>query len=321
MNMAVASRSTSAVLAALSDDPDSVALHEELLDAYVAEGDLGSRGRIDCILWLVSHDPTNVWCRTPLAHVSPTAVPDGYEAIRRAWLDQVGARPADVRVLCGAASFITYTDPEGSLDLLRRAAALSPDDPELWVEVGRLSRAPDASLAAFAEARRRGARHPNLAVWIALSAARAGDMAAADAFARELLALVGDARRQYGAKLDWPEDGRELWRRARAESVDDGHARQRCSVTSAPRARSELTSGCARTGRPPTSFARCARRESGRPPRSSSVAGPPRGRTTASTSRSATSSGERFRSRRTTPNVSLHSAPDLGRFAPSAGRG
>jgi hypothetical protein len=219
-------RSSAAVLVALRDDPESVPLHEELLWAYAGENQWGSQARADCILWLVANDPTNIECRTPLAHVDPGLVPEAYAAIRQAWMEHVSASDADPDVLRGAAFFVAAEEPLESLSLLRRATELRPTDPELWVDIARLSRDADTRLAAFLEARARGSRHPNLIAGTALAAAAAGDFTAAESLGHELLELVSEARREHGDKLDWHEEGQELWTRARSNSVDDATARR-----------------------------------------------------------------------------------------------
>jgi hypothetical protein len=61
-----------------------------------------------------------------------------------------------------------------------------------------------------------GETSPNLLVWIAKAAFEAGDLAKAERAARELMTLVHDARLRFGDKLEWPERGTDLWRRAKA---------------------------------------------------------------------------------------------------------
>src|SRR5207248_11476628 len=90
--------------------------------------------------------------------------------------------------------------------------------------LGRVTREPGERLAAFEHARAAGETLPNLLVWIAINAFRAGQDAKAEEAARELMQLVDGARAQFGDQLDWPDLGRALWGRAREATGSDDEA-------------------------------------------------------------------------------------------------
>lgn len=93
------------------------------------------------------------------------------------------------------------------------------------MDMGRIPQKPAGRLAAFQRARDLGATQPSLLVWIARAAIDAGNLEQAKQAGQELLALVDAARAQHGDRLDWPEQGRDLWARANAVVHEPSAAR------------------------------------------------------------------------------------------------
>jgi tetratricopeptide (TPR) repeat protein len=210
-----------ALEAALTRESDSERLRERVLEAYAAEDLWLDARRLEHIRWFIRNRPSNPLCRTPLMSVDPEAAPAAYAELKGEWLTTLGATSDDVLIMRGAASFVAVEDLEAATAILRKAVALSPADPELWIDLGRMSPVPAERLSHFGKARSLGSTHPNLLAWIALTAAQAGDDVTAEATAAELLALVRSAFEQHGERLDWPQKGRALWTRARANCDDD----------------------------------------------------------------------------------------------------
>jgi tetratricopeptide (TPR) repeat protein len=156
--------------------------------------------------------------------VYPERAPVAYGELKALWLGHLALAPADVQLVRGAAAFIAAESTDESKMLIRSALARHPDAAELWFDLGRISLDPGERLAAFETARDTGAQNSNLLVWIAETAFKAGEFAKAERTAQELMALVHDARSIYGDKLDWPELGGELWRRARTDSESSADA-------------------------------------------------------------------------------------------------
>jgi hypothetical protein len=63
--------------------------------------------------------------------------PEGHEATRRAWVAAAARPDADVRILENAAAFLGFNRPEETEPLLRRAAAMEPENAEWRERIGR----------------------------------------------------------------------------------------------------------------------------------------------------------------------------------------
>ncbi len=205
-----------ALEAALSLQPDSESLRETLLEAYVGNDLLNSTRRFEHIRWFIRNRPGNRLCRTPLMSVDPDAAPSAYAELKGEWLAKVEMASDDVSIIRGAASFVAAEDLDAATTILQKAATAFPADPDLWIDLGRMTSDPSEQVSYFQKARALGSKHPNLRVWIGLSAARAGHDVIAEATATELLELVRIAHEVHGERLEWPEKGRALWTRARA---------------------------------------------------------------------------------------------------------
>jgi hypothetical protein len=84
------------------------------------------RRRAEHLAWLAEHRPDIGL--GGFGYVEEEQAPEGHEATRRAWT-AVAARPdADVRILENAASFLGFNRPEQAEPLLRRAAAMEPEN-------------------------------------------------------------------------------------------------------------------------------------------------------------------------------------------------
>ena len=212
---------------ALAQDPTSEELRERLLEVLSVDTDAYNHPRrFDLIGWFVKNNPRHSVCSTPFAHVDARAAPAAYRDLKNDWLAEVTRTPDDPQLARGAALFFAAESPDEAEGLLRAAIERRPNDPELWLALGRVARDPAERLAAFEHARAAGETLPNLLVWIALNAFRAGQDAKADAASHELMELVDEARAQFGDRLDWPEEGRAFWRRARETTSSDEEARE-----------------------------------------------------------------------------------------------
>jgi hypothetical protein len=206
-------RKSSDILAELSEQPDSEELHADLLEAFAEESAWADPARFACILWLVRNAPTNMWCGTPYAHINAEVAPDAYDEVLCAWREHAAEEHVTSAVLRNAALFIAggNGDRAESLALLARAAELSPDDPKVWVDIGRVSPTRAARLSAFLEAHRRGARSKNVRAWIATSAAAEGDVVTATSFAQDMLEEVGALVAEYGEHLTSAPEPEKMW--------------------------------------------------------------------------------------------------------------
>jgi hypothetical protein len=155
--------------------------------------------------------------------VNPETAPEAYGRLKARWLTLVNCAP-DPQLVRGAAAFVAAESLDEGKRLLKAAIARKPDDTGLWLDLGRMSKDASERLMAFQRARDAGETLPNLLAWIATSSFEAGEYEKAERTARELIRLVDDARVRYGGKLDWPERGPALWRRAREVCANDADA-------------------------------------------------------------------------------------------------
>lgn len=213
--------------AALRDDPNSLDLREKVLEACSGDPKLhGSDIQVETILWFVRNHPENLNCRIPFTSINPEVAPEAYDTIRKAWMDRVAASPRDGLILRGAAAFVAAGDIDEAVQLLRKAVEAHPTDAEARVDLGRATRDPGERLTHFIQARDLGSTQPNLAVWIATSAAGARDWRTAECEGRALLRRVAALRDEHGDRLDWKEAGHELRRRAVETTGDTEKARE-----------------------------------------------------------------------------------------------
>lgn len=211
--------------AAVDKDPMS-----EDARLYLLEALLGDRQhyddplRIEQIRWFVQQHPRHSICATPFVAVDHESMPVAYAELKAMWLQLLAEAPADVQLVRGAAAFIAAESADEGKMLIRTALAHRPDAAELWFDLGRINRDPGEQLAAFEKARDTGEQNSNLLVWIASIAFKAGEFEKARRAADELMLLVDEARSHFGNKLDWPERGGEIWRRACEESASRADA-------------------------------------------------------------------------------------------------
>jgi tetratricopeptide (TPR) repeat protein len=207
---------------ALANHPGSEELRERLLEALSADPESYSDPRrLQLIAWFLENNPRHRVCSTPFAHMDPKAAPTAYRDLKTRWLALVRDSPDDSELARGAALFIASEDAHEATALLRAAIDRAPDDPQLWLALGRISVDPCEQLSAFEHARQAGETLPNLLVWIAMAAFRGGEFVKAENGARELMLLVDEARQRFGDKLDWADSGSALWRRARETTGND----------------------------------------------------------------------------------------------------
>jgi uncharacterized protein HemY len=208
--------------AEVAKDPTSEDARENLLEALSADLEhFDDPRRFELIAWFLQHNPRHHICTTPFMRLDPESAPDAYGKLKARWLALVADSPADPQLVRGAAAFVAAESLEDGTRLLRAALVEKPDDAKLWLDLGRMSQDPRERLAAFEKARDAGETLPNLLVWIATASFKAGDYAKAERATSELMQLVEKARSRFGDKLDWPERGRALRRRAREACASD----------------------------------------------------------------------------------------------------
>jgi hypothetical protein len=122
----------------LIKNPDNLKAREELI-SYYFETTLTSRApeleekREQHVLWLIEHHPESELAGSPEAEIMAMGLSEsteGYHRGKQLWLAQVESHPDSKRILLSAAQFCLFSDRKIARELLERAAALDPGDPE-----------------------------------------------------------------------------------------------------------------------------------------------------------------------------------------------
>ncbi len=201
--------------AEVAANPESEEARAYLLEALCGAGLVNDPRRFEQMVWFLEHNPRHVDCTTPFFHVDPQATPEVFAELKERWLTLLNDKP-DSDIARGAALFIAAESLDEAKRILRTAIDTRPDEARLWVDLGRMSEDPQERLSAYERAAELRETLPNLVVWIATSSVKAGNQTKAEHAARQLMQLVDDARERFGEKLDWPERGADLWKRAKA---------------------------------------------------------------------------------------------------------
>jgi len=207
----------------LAADPESEELRQDILFEYLA-GTGGEPRRIHHAVEYIRRFPRTVVACAPFVHVNQATFPEAFSRIEQEWLRLRAEHPGDPELACGHAALVAPSDRDRGVSILDESLKTNPEEPGLWLELGRICPEPARSLSALQKARALGASQPNLLTWLARAAIEAGDSGAAEEVANELLAQVAKARSIYGDQLDWPERGRDLWARARSTSDSEATA-------------------------------------------------------------------------------------------------
>lgn len=210
----------------IKDDPESIAVMEELLFEYFGDPSLLSHpDRIKLIQNYIRRAPVANIAQSPIVQLDPKMSPEGYEVLEQEWLDIQGEHPDDPGIARSVANFYSCGKPGNAMDILHRCVLKNPDQQELWLDLGRYCMDAKERLGYFKEARKRGAEHPSLLAWIAKCSVEVKEYATVEAVGKELLAIVDEGRSRFGDKLDWAETGKEQWEKALVEAGSENAAR------------------------------------------------------------------------------------------------
>lgn len=212
-----------ALEAQLVEKPDSRPLREEVLEAFCSEpGELDDARRLPHIIEYIERFPHSSFARCPLAHLRTDAPAAAHAAVEAAWQSHVDDYPSDPLMIRGLACSVANHDRARAGEILESFVCDTPDA-EVWMDMGRIHPDAQTRLASFLQARKLGSTQPNLLAWIAETAIGLDDLEMVEHAGRELLALVDEARRTHGDRIDWRD--REILKRARAETASKGEAR------------------------------------------------------------------------------------------------
>lgn len=122
----------------LEANPSDLAVRAQLLGYYWRQRRTGGEQHVEHVLWFIENEPESSALEGPPDSVIPMMNPDGYLRVKEAWLRKIETEPTNAVVLKHAADFFSLSDQELSADLLTRAEALEPSDPDWARELGAL---------------------------------------------------------------------------------------------------------------------------------------------------------------------------------------
>ncbi len=114
-------------------NPDDADSRAELLGYYFLRQN-SSRAAIEArraqVLWMIRNRPADRFTGSPFCEIEPAVDPDGYVAAKDLWKQQVENPSQSAAVLGNAANFVSMQDPKTAEDLLKRAEAVDPGNPQ-----------------------------------------------------------------------------------------------------------------------------------------------------------------------------------------------
>ncbi len=90
------------------------------------------------VLWLIEHHPEARLAGLPYAQFDANSNPSAYQEVAALWKQQVSVRTNEAPVLRNAANYFLLQDPVLAEDLLKKGAALEPQNPEWPSALGHL---------------------------------------------------------------------------------------------------------------------------------------------------------------------------------------
>ncbi|MGD0463357.1 MAG: RNA polymerase subunit sigma-24 [Tepidisphaeraceae bacterium] len=114
-------------------NPDNAHLRAQLLGYYFVreykQPDTVEARRAH-VLWMIHNRPADRFTGSPFCSIDPVIDPDGYVAAEELWKQQAEQLPPSAAVLGNAAEFLRLHDPTAAADLLKRAEAVDPKNPQ-----------------------------------------------------------------------------------------------------------------------------------------------------------------------------------------------
>jgi hypothetical protein len=125
----------------LEQNPEDIALRTKLLGHYFRAKyrNLSAReSRQKHILWLVVNAPESEVLGIPEGRLDGILERDAYYQAKKAWLDHIQRKPADLKLLEHSANFFELHDRELAIESLQKARALDMDNPQWPKELGHI---------------------------------------------------------------------------------------------------------------------------------------------------------------------------------------
>jgi hypothetical protein len=125
----------------LEQNPKDIALRTKLLGYYfgMQYRNLSAReARQKHLLWLVVNSPESEILGIPEGRLNAILERDAYSQAKKAWLDHIQRKPADLKLLEHSANFFKLHDRELAIESVQKARALDMDNPQWPKELGHI---------------------------------------------------------------------------------------------------------------------------------------------------------------------------------------
>lgn len=122
-------------------DPNDLPSRIQLLGYYFLKAyksDSARKARQEHILWIIQNRPDAAIAGLPYAGLDPVLDKKAYQEARKSWLSQVETYKKNTTVLRNAANFFFIHDKNLTENLIKKAQALEPDNPEWPKLLGHL---------------------------------------------------------------------------------------------------------------------------------------------------------------------------------------
>ncbi len=90
------------------------------------------------LLWIIEHRPRAPIIGRPDAYLMPFVDEAAFSQARRLWNQHIERHPDDLALLRNAAGFFQLSDPPLAEEIIRKAAAIDPSNPEWPFQLGQL---------------------------------------------------------------------------------------------------------------------------------------------------------------------------------------
>lgn len=125
----------------LEKEPDDIASRTKLLGYYFRKEfkDQSARqAKQKHVLWLILNSPESEVLGTPYGELDAFLDKEAYAQGKKAWIDQIKAKPANLNVLENSANFFLLHDRALAVESLQAARSLDMDDPKWPTKLGHL---------------------------------------------------------------------------------------------------------------------------------------------------------------------------------------
>jgi tetratricopeptide (TPR) repeat protein len=117
-------------------NPADAAARAELLGYFMTAQNPSAddiKDRREQVLWMINNLPAGSYSASPDCEIDPISDPSGYKQAYDLWMKQIDLAPQSAAVLGNAAQFMEFHDPAKAEELLGRAMAADPTNPQ-WPE-------------------------------------------------------------------------------------------------------------------------------------------------------------------------------------------